>query len=241
MGQHADIALALVLVAAVLHAAWNAMLKHAGERSVMMGIIALVGMAVGFTTIVFVAPPASASWAFLVASMIIHWFYYWFLLTSYRLGDLSQVYPIARGSAPLLVSLGGWYFAGENLNPTAWAGIIVISAGIMALWFGARNGRSDSRAVAAALLTGTTIASYSVVDGLGVRLAESPLGYIGWLFALEGAAGFFIFHRARGRLSTLSHAILPDWHHRGGAVVCRLRAGHFCRDAGADRADLGGA
>jgi drug/metabolite transporter (DMT)-like permease len=75
----------------------------------------------------------------------------------------------------------------------------------MTLWFGTRNGRSDSKAVGAALLTGTTIASYSVVDGLGVRLADSSLGYIGWLFAAEGCVSFFIFFRARGRLSALAH------------------------------------
>lgn len=75
----------------------------------------------------------------------------------------------------------------------------------MGLWFGTRNGRSNSKAVGAALLTGTTIASYSVVDGLGVRLSDSPLGYIGWLFALEGCVSLYIFYRARGRLSALVH------------------------------------
>ncbi|GIL02722.1 MAG: membrane protein [Alphaproteobacteria bacterium] len=205
MGPHADVALTLVLAAAFLHATWNAVLKRSGERAVMMGMIAFAHAAVGCGIIAFVAPPAPASWPYILASTVIHWFYYAFLLASYRLGDLSQVYPIARGSAPLLVSLAGWHFAGENLSATAWAGILTISAGIMALWFGSRNGRSDSGAVAAALLTGTTIASYSVIDGLGVRLAGSALGYIGWLFVLEGAVSLFIFYRARGRLPTLAH------------------------------------
>jgi drug/metabolite transporter (DMT)-like permease len=205
MGPHSDYALILVLTAAVLHATWNALLKHSRERAVTMGVIALIGTAIGFAIVGFVPLPARASWAFIIASTVIHWFYYWSLLASYRLGDLSQVYPIARGSAPLLVSLAGWYFAGENLSPVAWTGIVVISAAIMALWFGTRNGRSDSKAVGAALLTGMTIASYSVVDGLGVRLSGSPIGYIGWLFALEGTAGFFIFFHARGRLSALTH------------------------------------
>ncbi|MCG6859365.1 MAG: DMT family transporter [Salaquimonas sp.] len=203
MGQHSDIALLMVLAAAFLHATWNAMLKHAAERAVMMGVIALTDMVIGFVILCLVPVPAPEAWVFIFASTIIHWFYYWFLLTSYRLGDLSQVYPIARGSAPMLVSLGGLLFAGERLNPAGWLGVGVVSVGIMALWFGSRNGRSDTKAVGAALLTGITIASYSVVDGLGVRVADSPLGYIGWLFAVEGTIGFYIFHRARGRLPSL--------------------------------------
>lgn len=204
MGEHGDVALVMVLAAAVLHATWNAILKHAGERAVMMGLISLAHMAAGFAIVAIVAPPAPASWPFIVASTVVHWFYYWFLLVSYRLGDLSQVYPIARGSAPLLVSLAGWYFAGEILSLTAIAGIATISVGIMSLWLAARNGRSDSRAVGAALLTGATIATYSVVDGLGVRIADSHLGYIGWLFVLEGGVSLFIFIRARGRLAAVA-------------------------------------
>jgi len=203
MGENAQYALTIVLAAAVLHATWNAMLKQAGERAIMMAMIAGAHMLVGAGMVVFFAFPGGASWPYIIASTVIHWFYYAFLLASYRLGDLSQVYPIARGMAPLLVAAGGWYFAGESLSRNAWIGICMISFGIMLLVVGRGNGASRA-AIGAALLTGLTIATYSVVDGLGVRLSASPLGYIGWLFLLEGFVSFYIFWRARGRLATLS-------------------------------------
>lgn len=207
MGQHTEFALALVLAAAFLHATWNAMLKHASERAVTMGLIAGAHVVLGIALAIGFAPPATASWPYIAASTVIHWFYYAFLLAAYRLGDLSQVYPIARGMAPLIVAASGWLLAGEALNPAAWAGIVLISAGIMILAFGARNGRSDAKAVGAALLTGLMIASYSVVDGLGVRVADSPLGYIGWLFAAEGCVIFYVFYRERGRLAALPRRV----------------------------------
>ena len=204
MGQHSDIALLMVLAAAFLHATWNAMLKHAGERAVMMALITFGHGLVGIVLLLGARAPSVESWPYIFASVIIHWFYYWFLLVSYRLGDLSQVYPIARGSAPLLVASGGWLFASETLGTNAWVGIALISTGIMMLALGSRNARSDTKAVGAALLTGLTIASYSVVDGLGVRLAGSPQGYIGWLFATSSSVMFFILWRQRARLSSLS-------------------------------------
>lgn len=204
MGPHAEFALVLVLSAAFLHATWNAMLKHASERAVTMGLIALAHVLFGIVLAYGAPVPAPASWPYIAASTVIHWFYYWFLLAAYRLGDLSQVYPIARGAAPLIVATTGWLVAGEALNPAGWTGIAMTSFGIMVLAFTARDGRSDARAIGAALLTGAMIASYSVVDGLGVRVAETPLGYIGWLFVLEGCVMFYIFWRERGRLAVLS-------------------------------------
>ncbi|MEM7505836.1 MAG: EamA family transporter [Pseudomonadota bacterium] len=193
MGSNPGLALSLILGAAFLHALWNALVKGSADRVLTMGLINLGHVAVGVVMVALYLPPAEESWPFLVASTLIHWFYYGFLILAYRHGDLSQVYPIARGAAPVMVALGAQVFAGEVLSATAWIGILTVSLGISLLFLGQQPGRTSGKAVAAALLTGVTIASYSVVDGIGVRLSVNPLGYIGWLFLLEGFAtvGFF--------------------------------------------------
>ena len=203
MGDNPEFALALVLTAAFLHAAWNAMIKGTGERTLVLGLISAGHVFVGFALILLYAPPAEASWAYIAASTFIHWFYFWFLLVSYRLGDLSQVYPVARGIAPLLVTCGAFLFAGEVPGVAAIAGIAMVSSGILILVWSTGRNRAGIGALGAALATGSMIASYSVVDGLGVRLAESPLGYIGWLFFLEGLCALYIFWRERHKLHSI--------------------------------------
>ncbi len=133
--------------------------------------------------------------------MIVHYFYYGFLLLSYRVGDLSHVYPLARGSAPLMVALGALIFAGEVLGGLATAGLLLASAGIMCLAFerGLPRG-ADSKPILFALGTGICIAGYTVVDGLGVRASGAPLSYIFWLSLLEGVP-FTIWLLARRRKS----------------------------------------
>jgi len=140
---------------------------------------------VGLILVLTYLPPARESWAFLAGSTLIHLFYYAFLVASYRFGDLSQVYPISRGISPVIVATGAWYFAGEVMSARAWSGLFLITGGIAIIFFARKRGHSNWKAIAAALLTGLTIASYTVVDGLGIRASQSPLGYIGWLFVLE--------------------------------------------------------
>ena len=198
MGPPTTFAIALVLCAAVLHAFWNAMIKGSSDRILTMGLINIGHAVPSLIIVALYLPPASESWPFLVALTGIHFFYYGFLLVSYRFGDLSHVYPIARGIAPVMVALGAQYFAGEILPPMAWAGILLVSFGIGTLFLERSGKPLHPAAIVAALLTGVTIASYSVVDGLGVRASGSPLGYIGWLFVLESIAGFgFLFYRRK--------------------------------------------
>jgi drug/metabolite transporter (DMT)-like permease len=179
-------ALSMVLVAAVLHASWNAIVKGAGDRALAMALVAFAHVVVGGIALLFVPAPAPASWPFIVASAIIHYAYYAFLFLSYRYGDLSHVYPIARGIAPMLVAMGALVFAGEMLVPGAWGGVIAVSLGIGLLAF-RRNGAlsADRPAVLSALATGCMIATYSVNDGIGIRLSEAPSAYIAWIFFLE--------------------------------------------------------
>ena len=178
---------ALVLLAAVLHACWNACVKIGGDRLVTLAIVNGVGALIGLAALPVVGIPAPESWPYLFASVVIHTAYYFFLIQQYRVGDLSHVYPLARGLSPLLIAVSAAVFAGELLPPLAWAGVIIASLGIISLAF--ENGppwRNDPWPVLFASGTALTIASYSVVDGLGVRLAGGAFSYIAWLFFLDG-------------------------------------------------------
>ena len=193
-------ALTLVLLAAFLHASWNAMVKANGDRAVVIGAIAFMNFAVGSVLAAGAPLPAPESWPFIVASTLIHFLYYVLIFVAYRWGDLSQVYPVSRGIAPALVALGAFLTVGETLSPSGWAGLGLVSLGILLLATGRRAAGSDPRALAAALATGLVIASYSVVDGIGVRLSQAPLGYIGWLFVFELPVALFVLARRRASL-----------------------------------------
>ena len=174
-------ALMLVLSSALLHATWNALVKAAPDRALTLAAVALMHAVAGLVLILLSPPPAMASWPSIAASTIIHYAYYALLFQAYKLGDLSQVYPISRGLAPALVAFGAFMLANETLAPLGWAGLAAISAGIglLALQRGAAH--ADRRAVGVAVLLGLSIGAYSVADGIGVRLAETPTGYIGCL------------------------------------------------------------
>ena len=176
---------AIVLASAFMHALWNALVKVDGDRLMAMAVI--MGLTAALSPVLIVASPpiAAESWKYLLLSAALNNVYFFFLIESYRVGDLSHAYPIARGSAPLLVAIGSAVFAGERLGAGGIAGVLLVSAGIMSLVAGSRFDPSIRwRAIGYPLATGTMIAAYTVVDGIGVRMSGSPVGYIGWLFAL---------------------------------------------------------
>jgi drug/metabolite transporter (DMT)-like permease len=178
----------LVLLSAVLHATWNAVVKAAhADRLTTQSLVIWTSVVAGAATVPFVPAPAPASWPYIALSTAVHTLYYVFLLLAYRDGELSRVYPIARGTAPLLVALFATVLVGETLTLPQAVGVVLVSLGIVSLTFerGLPQG-SERRAIVAALLTGLTITAYSLIDGIGVRLSGSPLGYIAWLFAIEG-------------------------------------------------------
>ncbi|MFI5795238.1 EamA family transporter [Streptomyces sp. NPDC051677] len=179
---------AAVLCAAVTHASWNAIAHKITDKLVGFTLIAGGGMLIGLALVPFTAFPAAGAWPYLLSSAVIHMAYYALLMRSFRLGDFGQAYPVARGSAPLVVTVLAAVFAHEAPNGWAAAGIALSCAGLtgVALW-GLRGRRPNWAAIGAALATGLTIASYTVVDGLGVRAAGSSLGYIAWLTAVQGA------------------------------------------------------
>ncbi len=199
-------AIGLVLLAAVLHAGWNALVKSSGERLAMLGLLAAGHMVLGVVIATQFPLPAVESWPYIAASTVIHFGYYFLLFHSYRLGDLSHVYPIARGMSPVLVALGAQVFAGETLPPLAWAGVLVASTGIFMLSGNVFRRAVPPLVVLTAMATGVIIASYSLVDGMGVRLAGVSMAYIGWLFVFEGIAALFILGRMLGKRRRVSGA-----------------------------------
>jgi drug/metabolite transporter (DMT)-like permease len=179
----------MVLFAAVAHATWNAIAHGVTDKLAAMTLLS-VGAAVFAVPLLIVSPvPAAASWPYLIASVVVHIAYFLLLMTAYRLGDFSQMYPIARGSAPLIVTLLAAVFVHEVPPALELAGVVVISVGLGSLVLvGGRPHRREWPALAAALATGLTIAVYTVIDGSGVRRADSTGGYIAWLMVLDGAA-----------------------------------------------------
>ncbi|MFC6067830.1 EamA family transporter [Streptomyces ochraceiscleroticus] len=180
-----------VLTAAVTHAAWNA-IAHGIKDQLLAFTLVGSGGAVCGAVLVAVSPlPAAGAWPLLIASALLHVVYQALLMRSFRLGDFGQMYPIARGTAPLVVTVLAAVFVNEL--PDAWAltGVALASAGLLgvALWGIRGSGaRPHWPAITAAVATGLAIASYTTVDGVGVRASGTPLGYIGWLMLLEGLA-----------------------------------------------------
>jgi drug/metabolite transporter (DMT)-like permease len=172
-----------VLAAAVTHATWNAIAHGIKDQTLAFALIGVGGIAAGIPLVIVAAMPRGDCWPYLLGSVAIHVFYNLLLMQCYRLGEFSQVYPLARGTSPLVVTILAAVFVGEHLAFPQVAGVLVVSAGLAVLVLaGRRPGRG---AFAAAIGTGLTIAAYTTVDGVGVRLSASPVGYIGWLMVLE--------------------------------------------------------
>jgi len=184
---------ALVLLAAALHAGWNALIKISGDRIAVMALVTLAGSFLSLLALPFVDSPDPASWGLLALTILIHTGYHFFLPVAYDHGDLGQVYPIARGSAPLLVTLGAVLFAGELLDPIPLIGVICLAVGVMTLTLDKGVGITKKpKAVLYALATGVCIAAYTIVDGLGARHAGSVLGFAVWLTIGDGVLTFVL-------------------------------------------------
>ncbi|RDD63489.1 EamA family transporter [Ferruginivarius sediminum] len=181
-------AAAAVIFAGVIHATWNTMVKTGDDRTATLALV-MAGAALPWIPVAVVLPlPAVASWPFIAASFFIHLFYYAFLLAAYRTGDLSQVYPIARGMAPALVATGAWLFAGEALSLPEAGGIALVCLGILSLAWRRGGLGGDARSVFFAVLTAFAVGGYIVADGMGVRRSGEVFAYIAWVFLTEGFA-----------------------------------------------------
>jgi drug/metabolite transporter (DMT)-like permease len=189
----------LVLCAAILHASWNAILRGSADRLLAVTVMSFATTAVAIPFALFLPLPLPASWPNLCLSSLLQVGYSVFLVIAYRHAELGQVYPIVRGCVPLLVTLGAALFAHEQLGIQSLAGIVLVSLGIMSLALGKRGANAAS--VVAALATGFIIASYTVTDGVGARLAGSPYAYSTWLFLLYGIFMPLTFLAMRRRMA----------------------------------------
>ena len=178
---------AMVLGAALLHAVWNALVKVNADRLALVALMQTSQIAVALLVVPFVAFPTPESWPYILASTVLNTAYFVFLINAYRYGDLSHVYPIARGSAPLIVAALSVAVVGETLNGQAALSVFLIALGIMSLTLtrGA-DGFREPKAMLYAVGTGVFIAGYTVVDGLGARLADSAHSYTFWVHLLNG-------------------------------------------------------
>lgn len=177
--------LTLVLGTAVLHATWNALAKSLGDRWVASALIGIVNGLAGLAAIIAFGQPSPAAWPYLIASAGLQAVYLVALTSAYEHGDLSRLYPIIRGTAPVLVAVVSVTVLGERLGPVSWVGLVILVGGIVLLAF-SRGVPSLNAGLGLALLTGMIIAGYTLADGVGVRVSGSPLAYIGWMFALQG-------------------------------------------------------
>lgn len=175
----------LVLLAGLIHAVWNALAKGITSQTTSFALMNLGIAVISWISLPFIGVPRAQAWPFVVASVACHVGYELFLMGSYQRASFSRAYPIARGVAPLLVSLGGLVLASERIGLKGLAGIVFIVIGVVSLSYVRNSTKLDRVGVYWALATGVAIAVYTLVDGLGVRRSHDPLRYAGMLFALQ--------------------------------------------------------
>jgi len=175
----------LVLLGAALHATWNVIIKAGSDKQLDTMLVICGGAILAAFALPFIPLPERASWPYLGASVVIHFFYFILVALAYRTGDLSYAYPIMRGSAPPLTAVVAAVTVREPLSFGAWLGIALISVGILMLtgdsW---RSGRFPFASTVYGLLNAVVIMAYTIVDGLGIRASGNASSYILWLFFL---------------------------------------------------------
>lgn len=191
------LAIGLALFAAILHAAWNAFLRTGSDRLWTVTVMSLSSTGVAIPLALFSPLPAASAWLYIAASSVLQTGYSLFLVAAYRHGELGQIYPIIRGSVPLLVTLGGFVLADQHLTVLQIIGVLLVAGGIMSLSLG-RN-RAAAVSILYALATGTIIACYATVDAIGVREAGTAAGYTAWVLLLYGTLLTATFIACRGK------------------------------------------
>ena len=175
---------AVVLSAALLHATWNAIVKAGGDKFLTTIMVTTAAAALSAALLSFLRAPAIASWPFAIASALFQITYFLLVARTYQITDMSQAYPLMRGTAPLIVGLGSVFWLGEALSPIAWFGVIGICLGIFSIALG--TNLKDRKGLHLALLNGLVIAAYTLIDGIGVRRSGTPAAYTLWVFLLTG-------------------------------------------------------
>lgn len=210
------IAVGLALVAAILHASWNAFLRNGADRLWSVTVMSLAGTLIALPFVLYFPLPGADAWLYILLSSLLQVGYSLFLVAAYRHGELGQVYPIVRGTVPLLVTLGGFLFFGEILGPFQTFGVVLVAAGIMSLSLG--KARAANASLFFALATAAIIACYSIVDSKGVRLVVQPVAYAMWVLFLYGLLLTVTFALIRRGL-VIDLRSSATWKALGGGVV----------------------
>ncbi len=201
---------AAVLLGALLHAGWNALVKASHDKTLDTALLQLAGSLLALPLVALVGWPPAAAWPFILASVVIHVGYYTALSRAYHHGELGLTYPLMRGTAPLLVALSAALTVGETLSPLSWTGVLGVSAGVLALGL-TRHALDSPRAVAFALANAVIIATYTIVDALGVRAGGNALQYVVALYALDGWPFALLVFARRGRAAARPYT-RARWH-----------------------------
>lgn len=187
-----------VLAAAAMHASWNALLKAQGDRFLAVLLMSF-GMGVAALPLLpFAAMPQGSTWLWLAMSICLQTGYKYFLTRAYETGDFAVAYPLARGAAPLLTTLGSAVLLGEVPGPVAILGIVLLCSGVVLMSLRQSGEGFDGRSIVFALVTSGFIAGYTLTDGVGARSAVDGISYIVWLFVLDGVASLALSLSLRG-------------------------------------------
>jgi drug/metabolite transporter (DMT)-like permease len=216
------VVIGLALFAAILHATWNAFLRSGGDRLWTVTVMSFASTVFALPFLFIYPVPASGAWLYIALSAILQVGYSIFLVAAYRYGELGQVYPIVRGTVPLLVTLGGFVITGDTFNSYQITGVVLIALGIMSLALG--KGRTSTSSILFALATGAIIAAYVTVDSIGVKQTGQSGAYTAWVLMLYGVFLPATFLVLRRRLVVDFRA--PDtWKALGGGLVAMVAYG----------------
>jgi len=209
-----------VIGAAFLHALWNALIKVGTSRVGGMVILSIAEVPIGLAVVAIAAPIDSAAIPWVFVSGITHFGYKFCLTYAYDRGDLSRVYPIARGAAPLAVALAGTVLLPDTVTPVQYLGIVMLGAGILLMAQGVFRRGEDRRMLPFALGSACATAMYTMIDGMGARISGAPVAYVGWVFVADG----LIF--STGMLALRGHAVIPREMRAWGLAVFAAAASY---------------
>jgi drug/metabolite transporter (DMT)-like permease len=176
-----------VLFAALLHAAWNAVIKFGDDKLQGMVLLSIAHALIGLAMVIAFPLPDPASFGWLAASVVLHWMYKAFLTLAYQRGDLSRVYPISRGTAPMVVLVISLLFLGDVISTTEIAGVTLIGLGILFMARGVFTHGEQLALLPLAFGAAFCTAGYTLADGVGARLSLHPSAYVGWIFILDAS------------------------------------------------------
>jgi len=201
----------VVLFAALCHASWNFLVKRADDPFTGMTAVVFGHVPFGMLAVLVSPPVASAAWPFILVGALLHCGYQFFLLNAYRYGDLSQVYPMARGSAPLITAVVSILWLQERYDGFQIASLFIIGAGVISLAFagGLKKTAKKSTTAVLAIITAGFISSYSINDGMGARIAGTALGFYGYLTIINGIifSGVVVVARPQVAIQVVKHRI----------------------------------